>query len=326
MRSGESQQSIKKPSLLSGPGDAVAANGGILAGLEKQGDKGFSVPKKKRGRRSIRTSIVVGLLSILGAGVAIVVYQNDAALPVQHAPPQAVSPHSGLIAKKTNPAPVAESGAEPEGLAALIVNEPVAVANSPSSAGAPGIAVESVNPSFADNSQETKVLPPDVSNKKLPQTGSTSIQKNPAASPKLIAGARTPATATEPVAGARVAGNKSSSVISTEKQGVVAANRQTADRDVALLEVLVAHSAKQPRALESPKKSVGSNPQPVPATIAKAGGNNRDFVERKPGDSTESLLQRCNGLGFFEGELCRWRMCSGRWESDAACKVAPEGQ
>lgn len=326
MRSGESQQSIRKPSLLSGPGDAVAASSGILAGLEQQGDKGFSAPKKKRGRRSIRTSIVVGLLSILGAGVAIVVYQNDAALPVQHTPLQAVSPHSGLTAKKTDPTPVPESEAEPDGLAAFIVNEPVAVANSPSSAGASGVAAESVNPSFADNSQETEVLPPDVSSKKLPQTGLTSIQKNPASSPKFIAGTRTPAAATEPVAGIRVTSNKSSSAISTEKQGVVAANRQTADRDVALLEVLVAHTTKQPRAPESPEKSVGNNPQPVSATIAKAGGDNRDFVERKPGDSTESLLQRCKGLGFFEGEFCRWRMCSGRWDSDAACKVAPEGQ
>ena len=316
---------MRKPSLLSGPGDTVAASSGILARLEQQGDKGFSAPKKKTGHRSIRTSIVVGLLSILGAGVAIVVYQNDAASPVQHTPLQAVSLHSGLTAKKTDPTPVLESEAEPEGLAALIVNEPVAVANSPSSVGAPGIAAGSVNPSFAGNSQEKEVLPPDVSSKKLPQTGLTSTQKNPASSPKFIAGTRTQAAATKPVAG--VASNKSSSAISTEKQGVVAANRQTTDRDVALLEALVAHATTQPvRAPESPKKSAGNNPQPVSATIAKAGGHNRDVVERKPGDSTESLLQRCKRLGFFEGELCRWRMCSGRWDSDAACKVAPTGQ
>ncbi|MEQ6341809.1 MAG: hypothetical protein M3A44_09195 [Gammaproteobacteria bacterium] len=328
-RSEESQQVVKKPSLLSGSDDAVTANSRILAGLE-QDDKGFFAPKKPISRRSAVTNLIVGLLTILGVGAAIIVYQNNAASPVQRTPLQADSPHTDLIAKKTDSIPVISvpaPEAEPEGLAALIVNEPVAIAKNLSGAGVPGIAARSANPSLAVNSQETG-RGPDISSK-LPQAGLNSIQKNSASSPKSITGTHTQAHAAATVPAARHpdSSNKSSPAISTEKQGAVATKGQTADRDVALLEALVAHATEQPvRAPESPKKSAKNNQQPVSTTIAKTREHNRDFVERKPNDSTESLLQRCKQLGFFEGEFCRWRMCSGRWDSDAACKVAQEGQ
>jgi hypothetical protein len=72
------------------------------------------------------------------------------------------------------------------------------------------------------------------------------------------------------------------------------------DTDVALLAALVAHSS-QP-AVAAPERS-------------------RDVVERQPGDSTAQLLARCKQLGMIEGMLCRSRICSGRWEADAACRA-----
>lgn len=73
-----------------------------------------------------------------------------------------------------------------------------------------------------------------------------------------------------------------------------------ADTDVALLTALVAH-AGQPTAV-TPERS-------------------RDVVERRDGDSTATLLARCKQLGLIEGMLCRSRICSGRWEADAACRA-----
>ncbi|MYM82926.1 hypothetical protein GTP44_13275 [Duganella sp. FT50W] len=72
------------------------------------------------------------------------------------------------------------------------------------------------------------------------------------------------------------------------------------DTDVTLLTALVAHAGKP--ALVSPERS-------------------RDIVERQDGDTTAQLLARCKQLGMIEGMLCRSRICSGRWETDAACRV-----
>ena len=72
------------------------------------------------------------------------------------------------------------------------------------------------------------------------------------------------------------------------------------DTDVALLTALVAHAG-------------------TPAVVAPE--RSRDIVERREGDSTADLLARCKQLGLIEGMLCRSRICSGRWESDAACRA-----
>jgi hypothetical protein len=72
------------------------------------------------------------------------------------------------------------------------------------------------------------------------------------------------------------------------------------DSDVVLLTALVAH-ANQPGSV-TPERS-------------------RDIVERQQGNTTVQLLTRCKQLGLIEGMLCRSRICSGRWEADAACRA-----
>jgi hypothetical protein len=81
---------------------------------------------------------------------------------------------------------------------------------------------------------------------------------------------------------------------------VAGATAQAGDTDVTLLTALVAHANK-----------------PVAVTPERP----RDVVERQEGDSTAQLLARCKQLGLIEGMLCRSRICSGRWESDAACRA-----
>jgi hypothetical protein len=74
----------------------------------------------------------------------------------------------------------------------------------------------------------------------------------------------------------------------------------SADTDVTLLTALVAHAGKPTAVM--PERS-------------------RDVVERQDGDSTVQLLARCKQLGVIEGMLCRSRICSGRWDADAACRA-----
>jgi hypothetical protein len=74
----------------------------------------------------------------------------------------------------------------------------------------------------------------------------------------------------------------------------------TGDTDVTLLTALMAHAGK-----------------PAAVTLERP----RDVVERQENDSTAQLLARCKQLGLIEGMLCRSRICSGRWEADAACRA-----
>lgn len=64
-----------------------------------------------------------------------------------------------------------------------------------------------------------------------------------------------------------------------------------------------------------------SKSQADPNTAKRENRNeiNRDIIVRTPGESTESLVKRCQALGLFEGELCRTRICSGSWGRDPAC-------
>lgn len=73
-----------------------------------------------------------------------------------------------------------------------------------------------------------------------------------------------------------------------------------ADPDVILLAALVAHA--------SPPATVVAQPS-------------RDVVERADIDNTAELLHRCKQLGLIEGMLCRSRICSGRWENEAVCRM-----
>lgn len=99
------------------------------------------------------------------------------------------------------------------------------------------------------------------------------------------------------------------------------------DKDVDLIAALLTHvsSGTKPPQSEVSRKSSTNSATTRTSSIALAGkrernpGTNRDIVMPTPGESTESLVKRCRALGFFEGELCRLRVCSGQWGKEPAC-------
>jgi len=99
------------------------------------------------------------------------------------------------------------------------------------------------------------------------------------------------------------------------------------DKDVDLIAALLTHvsGGSTQRQSEAPKKSSANSAPTRTSSAALAGkrernpGTNRDIVTPVPGESTESLVKRCRALGFFEGELCRVRVCSGLWGKEPAC-------
>ncbi|GAB3554496.1 hypothetical protein GCM10027343_42540 [Noviherbaspirillum agri] len=99
------------------------------------------------------------------------------------------------------------------------------------------------------------------------------------------------------------------------------------DKDVDLIAALLNHVSSGSKAPppEGKRKatvtSAGTRASSSGAGMRREqkGGVNRDVVIAGPGETTESLVNRCRALGFFEGELCRLRICSGMWGKDAAC-------
>lgn len=103
------------------------------------------------------------------------------------------------------------------------------------------------------------------------------------------------------------------------------ARTDSEDRDVRLLTALIATSKDIPVRKEGHANAASRIPANKNAK-AKDASRNQDIVERKSGDSTASLLMRCKKLGLVEGELCRWRICSERWDSDPACKASSQSK
>lgn len=128
--------------------------------------------------------------------------------------------------------------------------------------------------------------------------------------------------ASEPEAPAR---KKESEKATPETAAVVAQknNRKSAqgaseDGDIAVLSALVDYDKKSTAA--------ASHPPSPPAKAIKADNKAKlakskktDNKTPKPVESLEAQLAHCDKLGFMEGGLCRWQICSGSHAHDPVC-------
>lgn len=95
------------------------------------------------------------------------------------------------------------------------------------------------------------------------------------------------------------------------------------DADVTLIAALLSRTGSSGASTDVQKETT-SPPKSTGKIAANRGDAKRDVVVRNGNESTASLLKRCAALGFIEGELCRFRICSGRWGSDPACPAAQQ--
>ncbi|MFC7516949.1 hypothetical protein ACFQUU_18225 [Herbaspirillum sp. GCM10030257] len=101
------------------------------------------------------------------------------------------------------------------------------------------------------------------------------------------------------------------------------------DRDVDLIAALLSHvgvagsDRRDPNSVPARKTNTLKREGLSGSTLKKSGAPDagRDVVLQSAGDTTDTLVKRCQALGFFEGQLCRLRICSGHWGKDAACPV-----
>ncbi|RJF95850.1 hypothetical protein [Noviherbaspirillum saxi] len=100
---------------------------------------------------------------------------------------------------------------------------------------------------------------------------------------------------------------------------------KSADRDVDLIAALLSHVGRENAAGRDVGYRGEAQGRMRAATHAMVKSPsvefNRDIVLRTSGESTDSLLKKCDAIGFFEGQLCRLRMCSGLWGKEDACPL-----
>ncbi len=103
------------------------------------------------------------------------------------------------------------------------------------------------------------------------------------------------------------------------------AGKPAKDDDVELIAALLNRVTTKPaqteRDVTRTSEAGKAQPRTSSQSVKKAKKNDgtRAAAVSRVNEPTETLLKRCKSMGFFEGELCRFRTCSGRWDSDPAC-------
>ena len=99
------------------------------------------------------------------------------------------------------------------------------------------------------------------------------------------------------------------------------------DKDVELIAALLSHVSQPDTTTKEPgqKKLMAVTSAQTSPVAEKEPGINRDVVVWSRGDSAESLVKRCQELGFIERELCRMRICSDLWGKTPACPTSEHG-
>ena len=275
--------SKRKPDLLSASRSVQDRGQRILASLE-QGGKPVTLARRAASRQL--DSWIVGVSSVVVVLAAFAWVMHDSSVAPA---PKRITWASARPAQADQAAPPAGGMAQQQASqAAAIVNE---APEHHAAYGAPTAASVSTTSSASTTASGPAIEPGPIAAR------ASAVTEHSKASAGRTNASAAPAASAVNVA-SRAAGAAGPSVSAARNASPAPAT--SADTDVALLTALVAHSGR-------------------PATVTPE--RSRDVVERHDGDSSETLLARCKQLGLIEGMLCRSRICSGRWESDAACRA-----
>lgn len=282
-----------RPSLLSGSDTPGADEVRILNSISDTKSSGRASAPAARGKGGRIAAVAVLLLLLIGAGALVLNGRSESGAPVAAAPE--AKPVAPLAAAEPNPNPNSASAA-PSASTPPAASADTAVINDTG----PGSAQPEPPAPPSSQAQLTNALEEGV--KPPPSTLKNALEAKPE----------------KP--------EKPAKQVAREEKRKKAAEAKN-DSDVDLIKALVARTPEADRKSQARDSAAGASSRKLAqgdtnAPAKHAGGRNVDVVERSGKESTESLLQRCHALGFIEGELCRWRICSGRWDTDAACKVA----
>ncbi|MFM0504196.1 hypothetical protein [Paraburkholderia caffeinilytica] len=304
MSAPESSNSKAPPSLLSDKAKGADGNGSrILANLE-----GRVAPPADKPRRSKTPLLLVALLVIAAGGWGAWHMQQRlqtaslaSATPVgagkAAAPASAASGAPQVTAK-------AEAPAAASSQAATIVADdsdskaPAASASAPASgdenrlsrALADGAEPSNASAPVASATAASAVVVPAAKHRK----SSTAIAGN-AKHETAAHGKKENASASNHHASAPTA-------VAQTKKSRPAGNASKDDSDADLLAALVART--------KPADTKAADGNAATKVSASAAPGNAKLAER---------VKECGQRGFFEDQLCRWRVCDGSWGKDPAC-------
>ncbi|MDS0792848.1 phage tail protein [Burkholderia pseudomultivorans] len=313
MSAPENSNSKTPPSLLSDTkpaGEGGPQQSRILANLE-----GRVTPPAEPPRRSLKAPIaaVVALLVAVGGWGAGRWQQQPAepsAVAAAAAPAAAkAAPASGAAVQVAQNAASAAPAAQP----ATIVTEDAASGTSASSASsAPA----------ADDSRLSRALANGASDASGATTAGVAAAATTAAAVATTKAAKADAKNTKLAARSKAETKAESKAEARRhrKEAELAQAKKRRDTpvrtagakddpDADLLAALVA------RTKPADKKTAAQKAQAVPTkTAASAGG------------SLAARVKECSQRGFFEDQLCRWRVCEGQWGKDPACPNAAQAE
>ncbi|RQR38943.1 MULTISPECIES: phage tail protein [unclassified Burkholderia] len=318
MSAPENSNSKTPPSLLS---DTKPAGGGepqqsrILANLE-----GRVTPPAEPPRRSLKgpiAAVVALVVAVGGWGAWRWQQQSGEAAVVAAAPVQAPAKAEPASAAAVQVAQNAASAA-PVVQTATIVNDDAASQVVASASGASG----------ADNSRLSRALANGADDASGAATAGA-VAATAAAAAATTKSAKADATKSDKVAARSKADAKADAKAEARKHHkeqqaelAQAKKRREAttrsasakasgkdDPDADLLAALVA------RTKPADKKVAAQKGQVVPTKTAAATGG-----------SLASRVKDCAERGFFEDQLCRWRVCDGHWGKDPACPTAAQSE
>ncbi len=312
MSAPESSNSKAPPSLLSDKAKGADANGSrILANLE-----GRVAPPTDQPRRSKTPLVLVALLVIAAGGWGAWHMQQR----VQTASLASATPAS------------AEKAAVPASAAGS----------------APQVTAKAEAPAAA-SSQAATIIADDSDSKAPAASASAPASGDDSRLSRALANGAEPSNASTPVASATVA---SAVTVPSAKHGksatAVASNAKHETTAHGKKESVIAssHHASAPTAVAQTKKSRAAGSaskddsdadllaalvaRTKPADAKAADGSTATKVSASATPGNAKLAERvkeCGQRGFFEDQLCRWRVCDGHWGKDPACPgAAPQAR
>ncbi|WP_175736175.1 phage tail protein [Burkholderia ambifaria] len=318
MSAPENSNSKTPPSLLS---DTKPAGGGgpqqsrILANLE-----GRVTPPAEAPRRSLKgpiAAVVALVVAVGGWGAWRWQQQSGEQAVVAAAPvpaPVKAETASGAAAQVAQNAASAAPAAQP----ATIVNDDAAsqtVASASSASGADSSRLSRALASGADDASGAATAGAAATTAAAAAAATKTAKADTAKGDKVAARGKADAKA-ETKADARKHHKEQQAELAQAKKRREATTRTASakasgkdDPDADLLAALVA------RTKPADKKAAAPKGQAVPTkTAAMKGG------------SLASRVKDCSERGFFEDQLCRWRVCDGHWGKDPACPTAAQSE
>jgi hypothetical protein len=307
MSAPESSNSKAPPSLLSDKAKGADGNGSrILANLE-----GRVAPPTDQPRRSKAPLVLVSLLVIAAGGWGAWHMQQRVQTASLASATPANAEKAAVPASAAGSAPQVTAKAEAPVAAS---SQAATIIADDSDSKAPAASASA--PASGDENRLSRAL----ANGAEPSNASTPVASATAASAVTVPAAKHGKSSTAVASNAKhetaAHGKKESATASSHHASAPTAVAQTKksratgnaskdDSDADLLAVLVARTK--------------------PADAKAADGSTATKVSASATPGSAKLAERvkeCGQRGFFEDQLCRWRVCDGHWGKDPACPGA----